>query len=158
MLRFIPYSLVSHMGRTLQYVSLCTIQSGIACGPQFVTFYTIQAGNAYGLQFARRFVRYHAVSIGAHSLLRYQVGPTCGSQVAIRSIGYHTVWYRSLVAIRKVFQYVPYSLVPLVANRWLGTLICNTFRCVPYSLVLLAAHSLLHFRPYRLVRWWVASL
>ena len=151
-----PVADIEHV--VFSFGTRAAIQSGIACGPQFVTFYTIQSGNAYGLQFARRFVRYHAVSIGAHSLLRYQVGPTCGSQVAIRSIGYHTVWYRSLVAIRKMFQYVPYSLVPLVANRWLGTLICNTFRCLPYSLVLLAAHSLLHFRPYRLVRWWVASL
>ena len=124
MLRFIPYSLVSHMGRTLQYVSLCTIQSGIACGPQFVTFYTIQSGNAYGLQFARRFVRYHAVSIGAHSLLRYQVGPTCDPQVCntfvkvcntfkfvIRSVVYHAVWYRWWPTIRYVLYHTGWSLV-----------------------------------------------
>jgi hypothetical protein len=64
------------------------------------------------------------------------LGSLVGRKFVIRSVEYHTVWYR---------------LWPTIAWSAGRSQVCNTFRCIPCSLVPLVAHNSLRFIPYRLV-------
>ena len=64
------------------------------------------------------------------------LGSLVGRKFVIRSVEYHTVWYR---------------LWPTIAWSARRSQVCNTFRCIPCSLVPLVAHNSLRFIPYRLV-------
>ena len=125
--RYIPYSLVSPMGRNSQYVSLYTIQSGIANGSQFairfVIYHTVWYRQWVAIRNTFRYIPYSLVSpMGRNSqyvsLYTIQSGIAYESQFAIRFVLiYHTVWYRLWVAIRNTFRYIPYSLVsPMSRN------------------------------------------
>ena len=124
------------MGCNSQYVSLYTIQSGIAGRPKFVTFCTIQSGIARRSQFAMCFNIHHyiqsdiarrsqaAICFVIYHTVWYRLGHT------ICYVIYHTVWYHLWIAIRNTFCYIPYSLVSL------GD--CNSqyvFHYISYSLI-----------------------